>query len=50
VESLTLDGRTLEVPWHGQVILASTQRRSPRLIVNGSGGVVGEVRPFEQTT
>ncbi len=50
VESLTLDGRTLVVPWHGQVVLASTKRRSPRVVVNGTGGaVLGEVRPFEQT-
>ena len=50
VESLTLDGRTLVVPWHGQVILASTKRRSRRVIVNGTGGaVLGEVCPFEQT-
>ena len=49
VESLRVDGRSLVVPWHGQVILASTRRRSPRVLVNGSGGVVlGEVRPFEQ--
>jgi hypothetical protein len=49
VGSLTLDGRTLVVPWRGQVVLASTRRRSPRVVVNGTGGgVVGEVRPFEQ--
>ncbi len=49
VESITLDGRTLTVPWHGQVILVSTKRRSPRVIVNGKhGAVLGEVRPFEQ--
>lgn len=50
VESLSLDDRTLLVPWHGHVILTSTKRRSPRVIVNGKrGAVLGEVRPFEQS-
>ncbi len=47
VGSLAVDDRTLVVPWHGQVILASATRRSPRVIVNGTGGaVLGEVYPF----
>ncbi|WP_148232245.1 hypothetical protein [Janibacter sp. HTCC2649] len=49
MESLMLDNRTVLVPWHGQVILASTKRRSPRVIVHGKhGAMLGEVRPFEQ--
>jgi hypothetical protein len=49
VESLTLDNRELSVPWHGQVVLVSAKRRSPRVVVNGAGGaVLGELRPFEE--
>lgn len=49
VESLTLDNRTVVVPWHGRVVLASTKRRPPRVIVNGQHGVVlGELHPFER--
>lgn len=49
VESLSLDNRTVMVPWHGRVVLVSTKRGSPRVIVNGHhGAVLGEVRPFER--
>ena len=47
VESLTLEQRTVLVPWHGRVILGSAKRRTPSVIVNGMrGAVLGEVRPF----
>ena len=49
VESVSIDGRTVRVPWHGRVILASSRRRSPRVLVNGKrGAVLGEIRPFER--
>lgn len=48
VESVSIDDRTVRVPWHGRVILASSRRRSPRVLVNGKqGAVLGEIRPFE---
>lgn len=48
VESVTVDDRTVRVPWHGRVVLVSSGRRSPRVVVNGErGAVLGEIHPFE---
>ena len=48
VESVTINDRTVEVPWHGRIVLASSKRRSPRVLVKGrAGAVLGEMRPFD---
>ena len=48
VETVTIDDRTVFVPWHGRVVLVSSKRRSPRVLVNGrAGSSLGEMRPFE---
>ena len=46
VASLETDGRTLVVPWHGRVVIASI-KRNPSLVTvhHDRGRVLGEVRP-----
>ena len=46
VASLVTDGRTLVVPWHGRVVIASIRRRPSLVKVHDARGqVLGHVRP-----
>ena len=46
VASLETDGRTLVVPWHGRVVIASiTARPLSDMVRDARGRVLGEVRP-----
>lgn len=49
VESLSLEGRTIQVPWHGHVALVSAKRRAPEVTVHGTRGeTLGVITPFDQ--